>query len=92
MRIFNVISFIFRILKIKPEIIPHLSNKYGKDGYYRKLLDANRKLEKSKLDLEFPVKCNTYNTMPKFLRFKLYRKSLHDTSLYKSWQHKLLDQ
>ena len=55
--------------------------------YYHKLLDSSRKLEKSKLDLKYLMKCKTYNTMPKFLRFKLYRKFLHDTSLYKSWQH-----
>ena len=89
-----VIVFILRILKFKPDIIAHLFKKYGKHEvkYYRKLLDSNRKLEKSKLNLEYLMKCKTYNTMPKFLRFKLYRKSLHDTSLYKSWQHKLLDQ
>ena len=87
-----VIVFILRILKIKPDIIAHLFIKYGKHEvkYYRKY--SNRKLEKSKLDLEYLMKCKTYNTMPTFLRFKLYRKSLHDTSLYKTWQHKLLDQ
>ena len=38
--------------------------------------------------------CKTYDTMLKILGLKLCRKSLHDTSLYKSWQrqHKLRDQ
>ena len=40
-----VIVFILRILKIKPNIIAHLFEKYGKHEvkYYRKLLDSNRK-------------------------------------------------
>ena len=32
-----------------------------------------------------------YDTIPKFLRFKLYRKSLHNSVLYRKWQGKLLD-
>ena len=57
---------------------------------YRKLINTSKKLEKSKLDHEFLLKCKTYNIIPKFLQFKLYRKSLHSCQFYKSWQIKLL--
>ena len=58
LRVFFVVAFILRILNIKSDIVPRLCNKYGQDEvkYYRKLLDAHRKLEKSKLDLEFLMK------------------------------------
>ena len=51
-----------------------------------------KKEEKCKLDIDFLVSCKTYEIFPKFLRFKLYKKSLHSSSFYKSWQNKLLDQ
>ena len=51
-----------------------------------------KKQEKCRLDLEFLVSCKTYEIFPKFLRFKLYKKSLHSSAFYKSWQNKLLDQ
>jgi len=37
------------------------------------------------------VKCKTYGVLPKFLRFKLYKRSLQNTNFYKSWQNKLLN-
>ena len=33
----------------------------------------------------------TYNVIPKFLRFKLYKRSLRSASFYRSWQAKLLN-
>ena len=63
---FYVIAITLRILNIKTEIIPHLSNNYGKDEveYYRKSLEeANKRLEKSKFYLEFLMKCKTYKTV-----------------------------
>ena len=51
-----------------------------------------KKEEKCKLDIDFLVSCKTYEIFPKFLRFKLYKKSLHSSSFYKSWQNKLLDE
>ena len=50
----------------------------------------NFKLRKCELDLEFLIKCKTYNVFPKFLRFKLYKRSLTSSSFYKSRQTKLL--
>ena len=49
------------------------------------------KHEKAICDLEFLKTCKAYETLPKFLYFKLYRKQLHHSKLYKSWQYKLLN-
>ena len=48
-------------------------------------------LEKCKLDVIFLTKCKTFGVIPKFLRFRLYKRSLHTTCFYKSWQNKLLN-
>ena len=46
---------------------------------------------KANLDVDYLVKCKIYNIFSKFLKFKLYRKSLLSSQLYKSWQTKLLN-
>ena len=70
----------------------YVRDKYGispmKSVY--KLSGLRKKLEKAKLDSEFLITCKTYNVFPKFLRFRLYKKSLEDSSIYRSWQAKLL--
>ena len=45
---------------------------------------------KTELDLEFLEKCKIFNLIPKFLRFRLYKRALHHSKLYESWQNKLL--
>ena len=77
----------------KRNIFEHVSSKYGEGvkKLLRRHLDLKRKLEKHKLDLEFLVKCKTYNVLPKFLRFKLYRNNLYSSNLYRSFQNKLLN-
>lgn len=74
-------------------IIEYLSRRYGEDGrkLYRKFETHKKKQLKAQLDLQFLIKYKTYNVIPKFLRFKLYRKSLHSSSYYKAWQIKLLN-
>jgi len=71
----------------------HISSSYGEDGarILRNYYNTLKKLEKSKLDLDFLVKCKTYGVLPKFLRFKLYKRCLQNTNFYKSWQNKLLN-
>ena len=98
MKSFKVVSltilFVVSLLKNSvPDITKYLQNHYGYPGLkvYRKFLNESRKLEKCKLDLLFLTKCKTYDIIPKFLRFKLYRKSLHAQQFYKSWRIKLLD-
>ena len=88
------ITFALSLFKSSvPDITQHIKDKYGPNllKVYRKLLTDTRKLEKSKLDLIFLSKCKTYDVVPKFLRFKLYRKALQSGQFYKSWQVKLLD-
>ena len=88
------ILFVVSLLKNSvPDLAKYLQNHCGYPGLkiYRKFLNESRKLEKCKLDLLFLTKCKTYDIIPKFLRFKLYRKSLHAQQFYKSWRIKLLD-
>ena len=74
-------------------VINYIATTYGEEG--RKLLrryeNHSRRLEKAKLDLSFLIKCKVYNVFPRFLKFKLYRKSLYSTPCYKSIQSKLLN-
>ena len=58
---------------------------------YRRYESTKKKHVKSFLDLEFLVKCKKYNVIPKFLRFKLYKRSLRSASFYRPWQTKLLN-
>ena len=60
------------------------------DHPFRTYWTTSRKFETCKLDIDFLVKCKTYNIFPKFLHFKLYKRSLHTTNFYKAWQNKLL--
>ena len=55
-------------------------------------LEINKKLSKCDLDLQFLKTCKTYDVVPKFLRFKLYRRSLQNQNFYKSWQTHLLNE
>ena len=59
--------------------------------FYR-LLDTQKKYLKCQLDIDFLIKCKTYNIFPKFLKFKLYKKCLQQSKFYKSWQMKLLNE
>ena len=95
---FKVVSltilFVVSLLKSSvPDITKYLQSHYGYPGLkvYRKFLNECRKLEKRKLDLLFLINSKTYDIIPKFLRFKVYRKSLHAQQFYMSWRIKLLD-
>ena len=74
-------------------VITFLRDHYNTDHVkcYRKLDNESKRLQKTELDLLFLRKCKVYNVMPKFLRFKLYKKSLNSSVFYKEWQVKLLD-
>ena len=54
-------------------------------------IDLKKKLAKCELDIDFLKTCKTYHIFPKFLRFKLYRKSLQTSEAYKKFQNDLLD-
>ena len=95
LRIVSSLALLF-ILKIRLQsinnILTYTARRYGEEGkqLYRRYEATRKKHTKSCLDLEFLVKCKTYRTVPKFLRFKLYKRNLHSSSFYKSWQNKLL--
>ena len=69
-----------------------IKKRYGQNNLslYRKYEDALCQLKKAELDVKFLETCKIYNVIPKFLRFKLHRKTLLSASFYKGWQHKLL--
>jgi len=88
-----VFTFILRIrLKTIRDIFSYVRSRYNEDAVrkLRKFDNLTRKVVKTELDLQFLSKCKTFNIFPKFLRFKLYKKALHSSSLYRSWQSKLL--
>ena len=70
-----------------------IQDRYGRPVFlnFRKYEKLNLKLEKLKCDLNFLFHCKTFNVLPRFLHFKLYRKDLQSSQLYKSWQYKLLN-
>ena len=70
-----------------------LRQRYGHASLrvFRNYEQASTKLVKKKLDLKYLISCKSYNVFPKFLSFKLYRKTLCNSNLYKSWQRKLLN-
>ena len=89
-----VLIFLLRLRFPRNQPIPTVINRrYGRatTACFRKLEKTTKQFHKASLDLDFLLKCNAYNIFPKFLRFKLYRKCLHNTSLYKNFQQKLLD-
>ena len=89
-----VLTFIATLFRqTNPNIIRFLQDQYENLDLtlYRRLETASKKLAKNKLDLLFLRRCKTYDIIPKFLRFKLHRKSLCASKFYKSWQIKLLD-
>ena len=89
-----VLIFILRLRF--PSRIPFTSTlrtRYGLDTLklYRRYEKILLKLEKNKCDLSFLNSCKSYEVIPRFLQFKLYRKNLTNSKLYRSWQFKLLN-
>ena len=76
-----------------PDIHHYVIRKYGEEGLktYKSYYYAERKKTKITLDIDFLLKCKTYKVIPKFLKFKLYRKSLQTENFYRAWQFDLLD-
>ena len=86
------------ILKIRyPASVPIsdcICRRYGPETLraFRKYEHNLKRHEKALLDSKFLHSCKSYNIFPKFLQFKLYKKSLHNSDAYKEFQGKLLDQ
>ena len=91
----TILALLF-ILKISKSsgsrILNYVKNFYGEDAFkaVRIFSTTSQKLQKAELDILFLEKCKIYNVFPKFLKFKLYKKCLESTQLYRSWQSKLL--
>ena len=70
-----------------------IHRRYGRQGIalFRRLEKTTLKLKKCECDLLFLSKCKAYEVLPKFLYFKLYRKNLLTSKLYRKWQFKLLN-
>ena len=80
-------------LRYKQVNLPnHIRTNYGPDAskQFWRYGDCTWKLRKAQLDYDFLTRCKTFKVFPKFVRFKLYKRSLHTTDFYKSWQSKLL--
>ena len=84
--------FLIKLVKLPTNFIEHLRSRYEQQGVklYRKLEEYEKKVCKVRLDIKFLENCKVHNVLPKFLRFRLYKKSLQHASFYTSWQHKLL--
>ncbi|KAG1714178.1 hypothetical protein GQR58_001810 [Nymphon striatum] len=93
MKFKQIVFALLFISGIKKFTNHYIEKHYGTDGmkYFHLYADSRRKLKKCQLDLDFLLKCKIYNMFPKFLRFKLYRKSLQQSKFYRSWQTKLLN-
>ena len=89
-----VFLFILRLRFPKHSSFVQLLNiRYGVTciGLYRKLEKSHYRYNKTKLDIDFLRKCKAYNTVPKFLHFKLHNPDVKKTKTYQSCQFKLLN-
>ena len=60
-------------------IVNFITSRYGEEG--KKYIEGMNVLRRNMLKL-----CKTYNVIPKFLRFKLHKRSLRSASFYRPWQ------
>ena len=74
------------------DLVQYLRKCYGEDTLrvFRKYENFQKKTTKCQLDIDFLRKCKIYNVVPKFIRFKLYKKALTSSCFYKRWLNKLL--
>ena len=89
-----VLLFLFKLRFPKNKPISRLlTSRYGVNTLkcFRRFEQSSNKLCKAQKDLEFLISCKAYHVFPRFLSFKLYKKTLCNTEMYRSWQTKLLD-
>ena len=86
------IIFAIKLWTSNKDTVDYISSKYGIDALraVRKYKNIALKLTRCELDLIFLKTCKVYDVFPKFLRFKLYKKSLNSASFYTKWQNKLM--
>ena len=89
-----ILSFICKIyLPENKPISRIIRRKFGQEtlDLFRQVENTWRRFSKVTHDLHFLNCCKTFNVFPSFLRFKLFRKDLYNSELYKDFQRKLLD-
>ena len=69
-----------------------LISRYGQItlNRFRRLEQADLKYRKLPADIDFLETCATYRLVPKFLRFKVYKKNLRSTNEYRHCQDKFI--
>ena len=88
-----ILTFIIKLRFPKHESVQRIIEKrYGRSAIkiFRGLQNSTFKATKCSLDLNFLTLCKAYNTVPKFMKFKLYKKSLQERKFYNNWLQKLL--
>ena len=70
-----------------------ITRRYGRNALiqYRNLERTSEQARKTEHHVKFLKVCKDYNLTPNFLGFKLYKKSLHSTDHYRTYQRILLD-
>jgi hypothetical protein len=91
--LFLVITFVTKSLFSSNSITDIIRKRFGITALkiYRKLQNTSKRGIKCKLDIEFLTKCKTYNVLPNFTKFKLYRSEIEKTHQYRKWRLKLLN-
>ena len=93
-RLLFVLLFLIRIRLARSQNFPeYVRVRYGQPTLlsYRRLESSLRKQRKAELDSEFLLYCQVNNVIPNFLKFKLYRQSLHHSVFYHEATSKLLE-
>ena len=91
----TLISFLFIIkcfVKKKTPIHAYLKNKYDINVVKsaRNWENSLKKLTKLRLDLKYLTVCHSYNYVPKFMQFKLYRRTMLNSNWYRKTCKRLL--
>ena len=88
-----VVLFILKLRFPKNQSLSEIIiRRYGRTNLqiFRKCETKIFKWKKAEADREFLVLCKAYKVIPKFMKFKLYKKSYYNTPMYNSWVTKLL--
>ena len=88
-----ILQFIIKLrFPVNLSVIEVITRRYGRDTWLkvRRWEDRLKKFEKAKLDVTFLERCLMYNVRPKFVNFKLHRRTLQRREFYKDWQKYLL--
>ena len=88
-----VISFLLLLRLSKGSLFDVIGRQHGRSTIKTvlSLIADEKKKVKCVEDLSFLTSCKAFGIFPKFLRFKLYKRTLHGSKLYRNFQSQLLD-